>query len=244
MLSKRLYIPIGILIIAICAVGLLSLRSDVPKEPVVTYKVVTPVKRSVTQVTQMDTTTGNTADETVESKKKRRPEKEKRAEAKAERRKAKHLNSTFIEKNDAYKAQEAERLALEAERLALEAESEELLTWSKEFQDRFFTDAGEVLFAADLSESEFLEKYPTVEDRINIALELLKFEDYREEVVKRFEEEASPKLRQTIYKELENAGYLEEYKRIFLQPSSIPEYVAEFIQANLDEETKTGRLSQ
>jgi hypothetical protein len=243
MLSKRLYIPIGILIIAICAVGLLSLRSDVPKEPVVTYKVVTPVKRSVTQVTQMDTTTGNTADETVESKKKRRPEKEKRAEAKAERRKAKHLNSTFIEKNDAYKAQEAERLALEAERLALEAESEELLTWSKEFQDRFFTDAGEVLFAADLSESEFLEKYPTVEDRINIALELLKFEDYREEVVKRFEG-ASPKVRQLIYQELENIGYLDEYKRIFLQPSPIPEYVAEFIQANLDEEAKTGGISQ
>jgi hypothetical protein len=239
MLSKRLYIPIGILIIALVAIAFFALRSDTPTEPIMIYKVVEPAEESETQTASAtrdiaegghfhadgtfhaephDTSTTRFETNPVEY------------EAKAE--KIRELEAKL-------KRLEAEK----AERLAIEAESEELLTWSKEFQDRFFADVDEVLFAADLSESEFLEKYPTVEDRINIALELLKFEDYREEVVKRFEG-ASPKVRQLIYQELENIGYLDEYKRIFLQPSPIPEYVAEFIQANLDEEAKTGGISQ
>ena len=38
MLRKKFYIPIGILIVAICAIGLLSLRSDVPEKPIQIYK--------------------------------------------------------------------------------------------------------------------------------------------------------------------------------------------------------------
>ena len=48
MLQKKFYIPIGALIIAICAVGLFSLRSDTPKEPIKIYKVTTPAKVSTT----------------------------------------------------------------------------------------------------------------------------------------------------------------------------------------------------
>lgn len=55
MLLKKFYIPIGILILVICAVGFLSLRSDTSKEPIVIYKTVTPVKRSVTPTTQART---------------------------------------------------------------------------------------------------------------------------------------------------------------------------------------------
>lgn len=48
MLLKKFYIPIGILILVICAVGLLSLRSDTPTEPIKIYKVTTPTKVSTT----------------------------------------------------------------------------------------------------------------------------------------------------------------------------------------------------
>ena len=49
MLQKKFYIPIGILILVICAVGLLSLRSDTPTEPIKIYKVVEPAEESETQ---------------------------------------------------------------------------------------------------------------------------------------------------------------------------------------------------
>ena len=47
-MRKKVFIPIGALIIAICAVGLLSLRSDQPAEPIKIYKVTTPAKVSTT----------------------------------------------------------------------------------------------------------------------------------------------------------------------------------------------------
>ena len=40
MLSKKFYFPIGVLILVICAVCFLSLRSDVPTEPIKIYKAV------------------------------------------------------------------------------------------------------------------------------------------------------------------------------------------------------------
>ena len=42
MLRKKFHIPIGILIVAICAIGFLSLRSDVPEKPIQIYKATTP----------------------------------------------------------------------------------------------------------------------------------------------------------------------------------------------------------
>jgi hypothetical protein len=71
MLRKKFYIPIGIFILVICAVGLLSLRSDTPKEPVVTYKAVTPVKHSATPLSETRTVSASipieeTAAETAE----------------------------------------------------------------------------------------------------------------------------------------------------------------------------------
>ena len=49
MLPKKFYIPIGILILVICAIGFLSLRSDVPDEPIKIYKVTQPAEQSDTQ---------------------------------------------------------------------------------------------------------------------------------------------------------------------------------------------------
>ncbi len=45
-MNKKVFIPIGALIIAICAVGLFSLRSEQPSEPIKIYKVTTPAKAS------------------------------------------------------------------------------------------------------------------------------------------------------------------------------------------------------
>ena len=58
MQKKKFYLPIGILILVICAVCLLSLRSDVPDEPVKVYKVVEPVPTSTAEVPAGETSEG------------------------------------------------------------------------------------------------------------------------------------------------------------------------------------------
>ena len=50
MLRKRFYIPIGFLILAICVVGFLSLRSDVPDEQITIFKVTTPQPETTTRI--------------------------------------------------------------------------------------------------------------------------------------------------------------------------------------------------
>lgn len=42
MLRKRFYIPIGLCIIVIVAIGIFAMRSETPKEPIKVYKTVTP----------------------------------------------------------------------------------------------------------------------------------------------------------------------------------------------------------
>ena len=46
MLQKKFYIPIGLCLVLLLAIGFLSLRSNVPDEPIKTYKVVEPEARS------------------------------------------------------------------------------------------------------------------------------------------------------------------------------------------------------
>ena len=60
MLPKKFYIPIGILILVICAIGFLSLRSDVPDEPIKIYKVTQPADQSEiqTETAKSDTAEG------------------------------------------------------------------------------------------------------------------------------------------------------------------------------------------
>ena len=45
MRKKKFYIPIGALIIAICAIAFFALRSDIPKEPILIIKTVTPARQ-------------------------------------------------------------------------------------------------------------------------------------------------------------------------------------------------------
>lgn len=47
MLRRKFYIPIGLCILAIVAIGFFSLRSDVPDEPIIIYKETTPLRAPV-----------------------------------------------------------------------------------------------------------------------------------------------------------------------------------------------------
>jgi hypothetical protein len=241
MRTQKVCISVGLGFVLL-AVGFLALRSDTPTEPITIYKAVEPLAKSTVNPPVGETQGGHFhADGTFHAQ----PHKKVKSNyaTKPETPSPNSVSEAKAAEINRLKAKLAKLETEKAERLAIEAEVEELITWSEGFQDRFFAYAAEILPLKDLTDEEFLEKFPTTEDRIKSALELLKFEEYREEVVKRFEG-ASPQVRQLIHQELENIGYLDEYKRIFLQPSAIPEYVEEFIQANLDEEAKVRRNFQ
>lgn len=55
MLLKKFYLPIGLCVLAVLAIGFLSLRSEVPDEPIVIYKPVTPIKQSVAPTAEVPT---------------------------------------------------------------------------------------------------------------------------------------------------------------------------------------------
>ena len=55
MLTKKFYIPIGALLVAICAIAFFALRWDTPQEPIKVYKTVTPIKRSATPTAEART---------------------------------------------------------------------------------------------------------------------------------------------------------------------------------------------
>ena len=60
MLLKKIYIPIGLCLVLLLAIGFLSLRSDVPTEPVKIYKVTTPdTPTKVTETAEAETTGGH-----------------------------------------------------------------------------------------------------------------------------------------------------------------------------------------
>ncbi|MYA99714.1 hypothetical protein F4X90_08545 [Candidatus Poribacteria bacterium] len=63
---KKFYIPIGALIIAICAIAFFTLRSDTPKEPIKVYKPVTPADTPV-KVTTAKVTETSTGEEVTEA---------------------------------------------------------------------------------------------------------------------------------------------------------------------------------
>lgn len=67
MLTKKVYLPIGALIIAIVAIGMFALRSEQPTEPITIYNTVTPIKRSGTPTTEARTVSASMPiEETVE----------------------------------------------------------------------------------------------------------------------------------------------------------------------------------
>lgn len=51
MLQKKFYIPIGVLLVAVVALGIFALRWDTSKEPIKVYKTVTPAERPATVAT-------------------------------------------------------------------------------------------------------------------------------------------------------------------------------------------------
>ena len=61
MQSKKFYIPIGALMLVICALGLFSLRSDTLKDPIVIIKTVEPEAKQAEVTTVTETATSETA---------------------------------------------------------------------------------------------------------------------------------------------------------------------------------------
>ncbi len=61
MRSKKFYIPIGALMLVICALGLFSLRSDTLKDPIVIIKTVEPEAKQAEVTTVTETATSETA---------------------------------------------------------------------------------------------------------------------------------------------------------------------------------------
>ncbi len=64
MLRKKFYIPIGVLILVICAIAFFALRSDMPNEPVKIYKVTTPAEKTETQTNTTSSDTANNSKST------------------------------------------------------------------------------------------------------------------------------------------------------------------------------------
>ncbi|MXV73739.1 hypothetical protein F4Z99_05610 [Candidatus Poribacteria bacterium] len=58
MLRKKIYLPIGLCLVLLLAIGFLSLRSDVPDEPIKVYKSVEPLPKSTAQLPVGDTSQG------------------------------------------------------------------------------------------------------------------------------------------------------------------------------------------
>lgn len=57
-MGKKVFIPIGALIIAICAITFFTLRSDTPKEPIIIYKTTTPAAKSTAEASVGETSQG------------------------------------------------------------------------------------------------------------------------------------------------------------------------------------------
>ena len=62
MLRKKFHIPIGILIVAICAIGFLSLRSDVPEKPIQIYKATLTETPATDETAETETAETETAE--------------------------------------------------------------------------------------------------------------------------------------------------------------------------------------
>ena len=207
MLPKKFYLPIGILILVICAVGLLSLRSDVPTEPIVIYKTTTPAETPAKATTAevKDTSTTDTAasghfhvDGTFHAEPHAAPAVAEVSDAEYNR-KAKRIREL-----------EALLKQKETERLALEAESEELMEWFIPFIGEFNSHTAKLDPLFELSREAFVEQYPTHEDRLSVALDLVLLDDMAKEFVSKIDT-LSPVLRDALFQELDRQGKAEIY---------------------------------
>ena len=212
MLSKKFYFPIGILILVICAVGLLSLRSDVPTEPIKIYKATTPAETPAKATTAevKDTSTTDTAgghfhaDGTFY------------AQPHAEVEKKGDDNSSDGGHHPRMTALYAEHEAMREQIKELEAkvasnkEMGEIRAWFDTNLDPLLTEL-RPLFAevstGDLAAAEaFWEShYPTTEAKLDAAHKLLDLTDLCREFLSRID--ASSELsRSRFYEELESGN--------------------------------------
>jgi len=131
MLTKKFYIPIGVCVLLVLAIGFLSLRSDVPDDPIVIYKPTTteaetPAK--VTEAAEKETATGGPfhADGTPLQAEPHSDNTSKQAEASnnavpweiaklqltpEKRREIEERNADFLARHEAWQAERAQKIA-------------------------------------------------------------------------------------------------------------------------------------
>ena len=221
MLSKKFYLPIGILLVVICAVSLLSLRSDVPDEPIVIYKTTTPAETpaetpakattaEVKETSTTDTAAGGHfhADGTFHAD----PHTETEKKGDGYRSDEAHqppINASYSEKSDLVKKKEAYIKELEA-KIASNKEMAVIRTWYDTNLDPLITELRPFFAEAstgDLAAAEaFWEShYPTTEAKLDAAHKLLDLTDLCREFLSRID--ASSELsRSRFYEELESGN--------------------------------------
>ncbi len=240
---KKFYLPIGALLIAICAIGLFALRSARVKEPIVIYKPTiteTPAQvptGEVTETSKSETSTGGDgpADGTWHSQ----PDSAADTDDdywsdEAHQARMTALDVEYAEIQARMKARAKRREEKEAYIKELEAEIasnkeiDALASWFSENQARFSALISDLAPLMSLTTDEFKARFPSREDNLNFAYRLLELNDFREEYVSRIEG-ASELTRQRLYAEMESQGTLEMYRNHFLQsPEYIP-YLEELI---------------
>ncbi len=222
---KKFYLPIGALLIAICAIALFALRSERMKEPIVIYKPTiteTPAQVPTGEVTDTSTgghvhTDGTWPTESHSQVSATIPEADIDDDAAFEAEMAAY-DAEYEAREKRMKIRAAYLAKLEAqdkERKRLEKEAKTLAEEVDKFGDNFMVDAVDLLPVFSMSYDDFHNTYQTVAERKEVARKFAKIElhriSYRDLI-----ENTSPKLRQMIYARMTENGYIETYQRVFL----------------------------
>ncbi len=241
MQSKRFYIPISALILVICALGFLSLRSDQPSEPIKIYKVTTPdTPAKVTETAETETATNETtigghrhADGTWHAEPHSQADDDywsdeaHQARMKALKAEGARLDAKYARKEALIKELQERYDQLKAE-VASDKELDEMNAWLSENEEMWLGAVSDLAPLVSLSVDEFHQRYPNLEENLYFVNRLLDLNDFRKEYVERTEG-ASELTRQRIYAEIESQGLMDMYRNTFLQePEYIP-FLEEFI---------------
>jgi len=258
MLRKTFYISIGILIVAICAVALLKLHSDMPSESIKIYKAVDTKGATVSSdavfvsdvldavETPMATETSGfpyltetraqtfthphrlTSDEEYES------ESDDKQNAAARMNLAQRLGMSTVPLPtiEEITAEVEKREAEVAMYERLSQELEPILSATLKIEDAAISDYVNMLPILSMTYDEFHETYPTVVDRREVAAMFMKIEGHRADFVALIEN-ASPQLREEFYNVMSEEGLLEQYQLI-QKPAPFVEWMDDLISEHAD----------
>lgn len=238
MLRKKFYIPIGVVILVICAIGLLFLRSQTPKEPIKVYKTTTsaevqeqsiPVEvqeQSIPAEAQEQSTAGGHFHEEGTWQKAADTQRKTVSDVSEDQRLTEIAVRLGMPPDSTYNeiiAEVERREAEVAEKSRLSKEVDAIASAADEIVEALLSDTVKIYPILLMTYDEFHDTYPTVKDRREVAASLMEFERYRERFVSLIED-ASPPIREAMYAEMEAQGTREQYQRL-LKPLPIVDWL-------------------